>query len=1247
MLNLFSHIKLEELAMASSESLLKRLAPVIGKSLVEIVVGQIPVVKDLVPALIDMADEKSKQTTAGDEAKIKQIGDVVASELQPLILSSGLQENEIAAVLHEFGLTLASFEPKQLVYVQLDPEHLSSYLLASRIETTRSFSGRERAVYEKLVRSVAVALVESASELRSFGIERDAKQMREQTQILDTVLALSELNSFGIERNAKQMQELSQILDAVLALLRQPEGAVRTFEEDYQRLVCDELNKLEMFGVPRLKEAMDRQKLDIAYVTVTVEGHEHLRHQVTTDEQLNNRTISGPINQILASERRIIVRGVAGSGKTTLLRWLAVQIAGQAFRGDLSQWNKTIPFYIRLRKVDTTGFPTPNQYVALIDEDLAEQQPENNWAHQQLKHGRAVMLIDGIDELPKERRATFLERLQRLVRKYPLVRYIITSRPAATSRETWPEWYEWAAKAGFSEVMIQPMDHSAVEVFIDHWHKAYAQGSPDDQRRAIRQSALHLKSLLPRRTDLFRLADNPLLCSMICALHHESQHHLPVERLKLYQECIDMMLERRDSVRGIAPNNAPKLTLSQKHALLQALALRMMRNGEIELAVERVDKLFADELPAVGIDASAAQTVRIDLIERSGLLREPVLGQIDFTHRTFQEFFAAQEIVDDGEFGQLLQQTTNPQWRDTFPLIAGKMRPKEVHKLLQDLIVAGTPLAQRALALACLETTVKVEPSLRQQVFAAVVELFPPYHNESKRILAAAGEHAIPYLNYDRQPNIAAITACIETLALIGGEQALQAIEGYAKVKHPVVQAAIDRAWPNFDPQNYAQRLLSQRTSISISEAGLLPFLNYLPNLWWLSLSGTQITNLESLGNLTSLQQLVLSGTQITNLEPLGNLTSLQQLDLSGTQITDFKPLGNLTSLQQLDLSGTQITDFEPLGNLTSLQQLSLSHTQITDFEPLSNLTSLQQLDLSDTQITDLEPLSNLTSLQQLDLSGTQIADLEPLGNLTSLQQLRLFNTQITDLEPLGNLTSLQQLRLFNTQITDLEPLGNLTSLQQLDLSGTQITDFEPLSNLTSLQQLDLSGTQITDFEPLGNLASLQQLSLSGTQITDLELLGNLTSLQQLSLSGTQITDLEPLGNFTSLQQLSLSGTQITDLELLGNLTSLQQLSLSGTQITDLEPLGNLTSLQQLSLSGTQITDLEPLGNFTSLQQLILFNTPVANLGPLRYLTSLQQLRLFNTQVKDLQPLAQLPNLISVSIHYVKGLGDAQLFKSE
>src|SRR5947207_5690185 len=76
-------------------------------------------------------------------------------------------------------------------------------------------------------------------------------------------------------------------------------------------------------------------------------------------------------------------------------------------------------------------------------------------------------------------------------------------------------------------------------------------------------------------------------------------------------------------------------------------------------------------------------------VERSSIIREPVLGKIDFAHRTFQEFLAARAVLDEGDIGILLLNAHNDQWREIIILAAGLAANSVREKLISELITRG------------------------------------------------------------------------------------------------------------------------------------------------------------------------------------------------------------------------------------------------------------------------------------------------------------------------------------------------------------------------------------------------------------------------------------------------------------------------------------------------------------------------------------------------------------------------------
>jgi Leucine-rich repeat (LRR) protein len=878
------------------------------------------------------------------------------------------------------------------------------------------------------------------------------------------------------------------------------------WRKNYRRKVQEKLDKLEVFGLDRIDSLSRQQSLSMAYINLSANcpddededeksplmlmGDNRLEHE------LENR--SRRVDEAIYNCRRLVIRGSAGAGKSTLLQWIAVQAATQTFPENLHHWNCKIPFFIRLRdlvdeKTSVSGeiarleFPTPEEFTKFIAKNFADQMPKN-WVHQYLKRGQALVLIDGVDELPRLQRQDFFEALKDLVSDFQEATFIVTSRPSGLKNmqgDEWEEWEEWVRSNGFATWTLEPMSIANIEEFVKRWHEALSPHRDED----LTQLATNLKTQLRQRPELRRLAATPLLCAMICALHRDRQENLPNARLVLYRDCIDMLLNRRDRGRRIPLDDTYPLGLDEeeKIELLQGLALKLMRLNLSTLEADRVDRHFQDELSKTKLSKDiTGKQIRDLFVDRSGLLREPSVNQVDFAHRTFQEYLAGKEALADDSLEELLDRATDDQWRETIILTAGLARPKERGMLLETLINRGNSEPDKQqylhlLAVACLETAATVDPDVRQKVLTCAKALLPPESEEEVPMFAAVGNEIIPLLKYEPLYSAKEACRCINVLVQIGNSAAMLMLVDYTKARFQddydnyLIGRAISEGWNVFEQSAYISQVLTQ--------------LNLL------ILSNTQVTNLSLLSVLTQLKSLYLSNTQVTDLSPLRDLTQLKDLLVSDTQVTDLSPLRDLTQLKNLFLNHMQVTDLFPLRELTQLDRLDLSYTQVTDLSHLRDLTQLNHLNLSNTKVTDLSPLSVLTQLKSLNLSNTKVTDLSPLSVLTQLKSLNLSNTKVTDLSLLSVLTQLNSLYLSNTQVTDLSPLSVLTQLNSLYLNDTKVMNLSPLSVLTQLNNLNLSNTQVTDLSPLRDLTQLNSLYLNDTKVKDVLSLKNLTSL--------------------------------------------------------------------------------------------------------------------------------------------------------
>ena len=1057
----------------------------IAKALLKVLLDDYKFIGELAPDVLDLLKDKAEQSASERTNQRSQalVAAQIAERMRPLFREARLPDNERAALVYELVLTLqqSQISADLLVSCNLDADTVARRLMAARPDAAHDFSAGASELYRRALSEAANALITLADSLEGYTTTRDTATLTE----------LDELNNLITE------------------LLRRPDAAAETFEREYRRAIERALEKLELFGLPRLDEAARKQKLSIAYVTLQADRRTLREPDQRSDLRLLSALLAGddeagsgkdlasrrkeaqplpygPIDSILATGRRLIVRGDPGAGKSTLLQWIAITAATRQFAPPLTAWNASVPFFIRLRALQTPGLPPPEEFPALIAKSVAGTMPPG-WAHAQLRLGRAVVLIDGVDEVPQAQRPVLLAALEGLVDAYPLARYIVSSRPAAVSERDWPEWQAWAQRLEFAEATIQPLSRAGIDQLIAQWHDAYAEGCHTQEERSEALSLpANLKRLLDERAALRRLASSPLLCAMICALHLSRRRQLPVERIKLYEECVEMMLDRRDKGREVKRGEEyPDLSYGQKLSLIRDFAYHMMRGGESDIEAEEAADAFAahqaDRL-GMGQEVTGAKILKL-FVERTGLLREVLPGRIDFAHRTFQEYLAARAIVHTGEISFLLKQIEDDQWRETIILAAGLANRQQAEKLLKGLLVGGSRVARRkseseqaaaerrvkgqALALACLETCDDISRELRQEIVTQAQALFPPATPQVANAIAAAGDLAVQYLIANPLHTEAQTALCVYTLGQIGSPAALAALVDYVYDERFLVIQQLCSTWERFDRREYRTHVIAHMKDLKLTTPLQQEDMEHLTTLTSLSLNGAAVSDLVSLQALTNLTELSLVGTAVSDLVPLQALTNLITLTLSRTAVSDLAPLQTLTNLTTLTLDEPSVSDLVLLQSLTGLTQLSILNTRVSDLTPLQHLTNLTKLFLSGPAFSDLTPLQHLTNLTKLFLDGPAVGDLAPLQNLIGLTTLYFYNTRVSDLAPLQNLIALTNLHLSRSAVSDITPLSFCSELEDLDLSGSKVVSLEPLRNCTKLKKLDISNTKIQDLSPV------------------------------------------------------------------------------------------------------------------------------------------------------------------------------------
>ncbi|MFI6439768.1 NACHT domain-containing protein [Streptomyces sp. NPDC050759] len=831
------------------------------------------------------------------------------------------------------------------------------------------------------------------------------------------------------------------------------------FEGRYARFVAGTHSRLELFGVTLGGRRRAEWALDTAYLSLAVSGER--RYERQREGMPEEAPTPVKVEQALASAgHRLLLRGPAGSGKSTLLQWLALNAARQSFGPRLADWNRCVPFVLRLRSFHTPdGLPMPADFLSASGVPL---RAPDGWVEELLTSGRALVLVDGVDEVPARLRERTENWLKSLLTAFPRARYVVTTRPSAV-----PE--DWLSAQGFMAHTLLPMEREDIRAFVRHWHDAARQEcTPSAERALLDRYEAGLVEALTTRRDLGRLATNPLMCALLCALNRDRRMHLPRARKELYDAALDMLLVRRDTEREIASVEGVSLSRDEQTALLQRLAYWMIRNGQVEAARDEVVAMLDDWLAAMPQvrEQGDAEQVFSHLLIRSGLLREPVPGYVDFIHRTFQDYLGAKAAVEARDFGVLVRNAHDDQWDDVVRMAVGHARVEERTRLLRQLLRRADKVRRYRerlvlLAAASLEHAPELDPGVRGEVEERTAELLPPRGFKEVEPLAKAGELVLELLPGPDEVTEREAAAAVRTARLIGGDAALGYITRFRADQRISVRSELNSAWPSFDTLEYFEAVLEGTVEagqvLAMDDAEKLALLPRVPQLTRLSLNGDHgippavlaHTNLEFLG--------LYDNDAVSDLSPLRELPNLRDLTLS--RCRSVTGLGTLAGLPLTNVylyqAATRLS-LAPLADLPALQHLTLGcealETRLDELSFAPRLTGLAFLQQGGT--TRLTGLEALTSLQWLTVNAEQQwRDFLAAGVFSPLLWLQILDVPRVDLADALPHQDLATIFLANARHVDnIGALGELPDLTLLELSRCGPVDLTPLASLAHIR---------------------------------------------------------------------------------------------------------------------------------------------------------------------------------------------------
>ncbi|MCX4782830.1 NACHT domain-containing protein [Streptomyces sp. NBC_01264] len=937
----------------------------------------------------------------------------------------------LARTLHALGdLTITDVDA-----VRLGPEAFAGELRRAADRPERHLSADATHFYEALLGVASLHILEFFTQRKTF-------------------------TAHALVGQTRAVTELTAKTDELIRRTPLPDAADVAFEATYLPYVARKHSKLTIYGID-LSNSPTRWPLDVAYLSLEAAplGRTEISwdaYESTDDFLAMQRTLEPqPADQALARTPRVLLRGEAGSGKTTLVQWLAVTAAQQDRPDRPAYLRGRIPFVLPLRTLTRHGerLPAPKDFLAATGCPLAGSQPAG-WEHRVLTAGRGLVLVDGIDEVPEPERERTRRWLRDLIDTYDGDnRWLVTSRPSAVGQD-------WLTEEGFGELALSSMGVAETATFIKRWHAAAlgesGEGAELDAYEAQLLTAVRAKA------DLGRLATNPLMCGLICALHRDRRGYLPYGRKDLYEAALSMLISRRDRERDM---DVPDLREEPQLELLQRLAYWLIKNGRTEMDRSQAEDIIGRALPAVPEAAALgdAPAVFEHFLQRSGLLREPAPGTVHFVHRTFQDFLGARAAVEEGDFGLLAAHAADDQWEDVIRMAVALARPRERVTLFEGMLSRGDGTEDQRvrfrvylLAAACLEHATTLEPAVREAVEERTASLIPPIGGDEARALAEVGPLILELLPGPDTVDRAAGRDVVIAASHVASDAALPFLARYAATwDSPLaIRSQLVWSWPRFDAARYADEIIAllnpkglDYTVTSDEQLHLLERLG-VPVESLDVRSGPSAEVLASYLSRHALTRLRLTERTLPDLSFLAGQPRLESFsahrcdpgvgtDLRSWTLTDLHPSAPLRRL--LLSSGPDEScgpELSGLGRFTLLESLAFSGPATAEgWQEAAGLPALSDLTLDAASFDALPPGTVLPDVVRLNVNGVddaltaqKIIDALPHA-FPRLTDCGLWGTSglkgTIDVSPLGGAQALESIRIsmYSTQMDGLDGL--------------------------------------------------------------------------------------------------------------------------------------------------------------------------------------------------------------------------------
>lgn len=304
--------------------------------------------------------------------------------------------------------------------------------------------------------------------------------------------------------------------------------------------------------------------------------------------------------------KQILVEGGPGQGKSLYLRKLCIKEgAGSNF----------IPIFIEFRNLG---------YKKKLKEELMEAiedlgvKLDNSLFDFLAKSEKIVLFLDGFDEVPNNERTRIARELETIVRTYPDLRIVVSSRPDSGMGSS---FY-------FSKRKISPMSLDTQKRFVNHLYKS------DKESESI-------NTILSNSDFISEVTTTALLLTLFTITYNARQFK-PDSLSEFYSLIFPTMLYRHDRMKmGFERERKAGLTDYQMQRLFNSLSFLSLNDNNTRFPSYLFQDYLHNSAKLDGLPENLEDRLIDDITSITALIVRDGFNEFSFTHKSIQEYFAS------------------------------------------------------------------------------------------------------------------------------------------------------------------------------------------------------------------------------------------------------------------------------------------------------------------------------------------------------------------------------------------------------------------------------------------------------------------------------------------------------------------------------------------------------------------------------------------------------------------------------